>query len=415
MTKASTLVWLSRFGLSVWISAFVFYAWWSYALVDTNLTLFSNPMFTRWQASRWDDLVQPDLIAWQYAGVVLALWSGFLMFLARLSLMGKSIKFQTVAMALGVSVFLLMLAQNPLSRDIYNYLFNAKMVVAYQANPHLQSALDFPQDPWIRFMHNVHTPAPYGYLWTAWSLIPFIASGLGQVFIVSYVFMRLWMVLGWLALLAALWWALSSTKENRLWRWSLFALNPLVLIEVLSNGHNDVWMMLPAVLAWGIALSVRRTWHWLAIAVLLGISIWFKFATVVCLPVFGLLLLSEVLPMLRTPTGKLAESIRLQIHVWGADLLAVAMVVPLFTMRSQQFHPWYAVWFLAWVPFVRQGWLRWTLIGLSFTSQLRYLPWLLAGQQYSPAVFDQARMITWSGAFLGLVLWAVWKLIPKRK
>src|SRR3990172_6981226 len=67
--------------------------------------------------------------------------------------------------------------QERLSSDIYNYIFNAKMVWVYGANPHRQVALNFPDDQWLRFMHNTHTPAPYGYGWTMLSLVP---SVIGQ-------------------------------------------------------------------------------------------------------------------------------------------------------------------------------------------------------------------------------------------
>ena len=43
------------------------------------------------------------------------------------------------------------------SYDIFNYLFNAKMVLIYGANPHIKTALEFAFDPMVRFMQNTHT------------------------------------------------------------------------------------------------------------------------------------------------------------------------------------------------------------------------------------------------------------------
>src|SRR5690606_16427971 len=86
----------------------------------------------------------------------------------------------------------LLLAYNALSHDVFNYIFNAKMVRVYQADPHNKVALDFPQDDWLRFMHNTHTPAPYGYGWTAMSLVP-SAIGMDK-FVITWELFRLFSV-----------------------------------------------------------------------------------------------------------------------------------------------------------------------------------------------------------------------------
>lgn len=399
----------------LWFGTLSFYSWWTYSLVDTNLTLLSKPFFVNWQARRWDELSNPLFLAQQYAGLVLGLWVGFFCLISQLRSQVLKESRQKLFFLLAGSVVILLISHNALSRDIYNYLFNAKMVVQYHANPHVQAALDFKDDPWIRFMHNSHTPAPYGYLWTGWSLLPFVISGAGKIFLLTYLAMRIWMVLGWMALLSVLWRILAKSNLDRVWRWSLFALNPLVLLEVLSNGHNDVWMMLPAVGAWGILTASRKNWHWFAVAGLLGVSIWFKFATIMCLPIFGVLFLSEVAPIFLSTSKREAKKLYDFIFKFGPELLAIVMMIPLLTMRSQQFHPWYAVWFLAWLPLVNKTWLRWALLGLSLTSQLRYMPWLLAGLQYPPGVFENSRLITWSGLIIGLVLWGAWRVTLRRK
>ncbi len=66
-----------------------------------------------------------------------------------------------------------------LSRDIFNYIFNAKIVLVYHQNPHFVAANQFLFDPQTRFMTWVHVPTPYGGLWTALSLIPAVL-GLGK-------------------------------------------------------------------------------------------------------------------------------------------------------------------------------------------------------------------------------------------
>jgi hypothetical protein len=67
----------------------------------------------------------------------------------------------------------------------------------------------------------------------------------------------------------------------------------------------------------------------------------------------------------------------------------------LFTTRSQQFNPWYLIWPLSFLPFLRSKTLKAGLVVFSFTSLLRYVPLLFVGG-YSEAVQLQMRVITWS-------------------
>lgn len=406
------------FWIALWCLTVVGLTWWSYALVDPNLTLLRWDPFVQWQTGRWQELLNPALLAQQYYLIVVAWWMAFLGVMGMIWRQPTKAK-EWVIPLLVVTVLILFAGHNAHSRDIYNYLFNAKMVTQYQADPHVQTALDFPDDPWIRFMHNVHTPAPYAYGWTWLSLVPFVLSGAGKSFLLTYLAMRAWMVLGWGVFLGAVWWALgkSDALRTRRWeRWSLLAFHPLVLMEVLLNGHNDVWMMAPAAAAYGFLLwKPRRFWQWGAIAGLLGLSVAVKFVTIVLVPIFVGHLILELAPKILSRKWTLLAWIERLAHQWSADLAALALVVPLFTARSQQFHPWYAVWFLAWLPFVRSAWLRWSLLGLSLTSQLRYLPWIQAGFQYNPEVQWQMRVITWSGLILGCTAYGLWRISQKRR
>lgn len=406
---------------SVWLVAVAFLAWWSYALIDGNLTLIQWAPYVEWQTTRWQETAQPVLLSRQYLSIVLIWWASFIGLFAwvKNSVQTRNLgKF--ILGLLAVTTVILMAGHNAHSRDIYNYLFNAKMVVNFQADPHIQTALEFSSDPWTRFMHNIHTPAPYGYGWTYWSLLPFVISGSGASFLLSYVAMRGWIVLGWLLLLGAIWFALRASRyipaQERWWRFSLFALNPLVIMETVLNGHNDVWMMAPAIAAWGVVCLARKVWHWPVIILLLVFSAAMKFATIVVWPIFIALLLSEVVIQRGNKIMSMGvKFVHFLVRGWIPDLAMIALLIPLFTARSQQFHPWYAIWFLAWIPFGKMHLLRWVLLGLSMTSQLRYLPWIEAGFVYNPEVQWQMRLITWSGLFLGVAGYQLRKIILNRK
>jgi len=59
-----------------------------------------------------------------------------------------------------------------LSHDLFNYLFDAKIVTFYHQNPYILKALDFPSDPWLRFMHWTHRTYPYGPSFLFLTLVP---------------------------------------------------------------------------------------------------------------------------------------------------------------------------------------------------------------------------------------------------
>jgi hypothetical protein len=300
-------------------------------------------------------------------------------------------------------VLVLWLGHNALSHDIFNYLFNAKMVVEYGADPHVRTALEFSYDPWIRFMHNVHTSAPYGHGWTMLSVIPYYL-GFGT-FLLTYLSFKAWMLIG-LVLYVLMGWVLLRRRSfsdtgSRLW---LFALNPLLLWETMLNSHNDVWMMWPALAGFAILTNKKLKWWQVLLATgLFAFSISIKLVTVVLIPIalFVLLwpLLRKKVPAILAWVGSVGD----HVFQYWADYAALALLVPLATDRSQQFLSWYLIWSWAFFPIIQWKWLRNLLLAFSVTSLLRYLPWLMNGLEYSELVQTQMRMITWSAVPITLL------------
>lgn len=362
----------------------------SYVFVDPNLVILNQPWFITWQQSLWAFSKNADSLSLAFLLVTFALvfsYASLLWFFRT-----AHVKLMPIHMFAAIALVLL-LGHNAYSHDIFNYLFNAKMVVQYQANPHVSVALDFPQDEWLRFMHNVHTPAPYGYGWTLVSLLP-MALSWGK-FLPAYVLMKLLVAAGLLLALFFVWKLLKMAKrEHREFWWLVLAFNPLLLLETLLNGHNDVWMMWPALAAWYFAKRKKNFKQLFFIVLLLVFSISIKFATVVLVP----LIIIEVVPL---PKIKLLQWMR---DHW-AEFSALALLVPLFTDRSQQFHPWYLIWSLSFLPFIDWKWLRYSLLGLSVSSLFRYYPWIQAGFQYGEAIQLELRYITWSGLLVGVAYW----------
>jgi hypothetical protein len=321
-----------------------------------------------------------------------------------------------------VAALPLVFAYNALSHDLFNYLFNAKMVVVYGADPHSQVALDFATDDWTRFMHNTHTPAPYGYGWTALSLLPYL---LGQgLFSLTWLLFKLFSLVSLvLTFVAVSFWSKAVYgKELTPVQVVLLFANPLVLIEVLANGHNDLWMLAPAI--FGLALIckfVKEQGKNLVAAgggfLLLGFSVLVKLATAMILPL-GLLLLALPIAIKRFVSkrswgkllpqpliGMFAERWFNLALVYVPTIASLLLFLPLLTARSQQFHPWYLLWPLVWLPFIQSRVWKVLLIVFSVSSMLRYLPWLQAGV-FTDEVLLQQKMLTWMPAAIALFyLW----------
>lgn len=390
--------------LSIWALLFfllsIGFFFWSFTLTDPNLYYSTHPIFVAFQNGMWSigEDQHSQIVTFWYVAMVAAAFGLYVMVLKQRFLP------QTHHLLLFAGSMVLFIFSNPaLSHDMYNYMFNAKALLLYGQDPHVQSALQIaPQDTWVRFMHNVHTPAPYGYGWTLLSLFPFVL-GAGK-FITTFLTFKLFMVIGFVLLFLFEKKLLERRKENvTKVDLALFFVNPLVLVETVVNGHNDVWMM---VLAFGSFLLLTYTKHVLSLptiasVVVLLLSSQIKLATILLVPVWVILLLSQVGAHKQ---GSLRKPIA-SIGLYWADLSVLFLFIPLLTTRSQQFHPWYLIWSLSFLPFIRSKILRAGLLVFSVTSMLRYVPFLLA-QEYSNQILVHSKLITWS-AVLFLLLWFV--------
>ncbi len=258
------------------------------------------------------------------------------------------------------------------SYDIFNYLFNAKMVLIYHANPHIQTAIQFAGDPLLRFMHNVHTPAPYAYGWTGLSLFPGL-TWLTQNFTLSFWAMKLFIAAFWLGQLWILQKLVRRLFPKEPWRFWLFALNPLVLVETLINGHNDAVMMFFALLSYWFFLNSKK---FKALLFLL-FSVSIKYVTIILFPL-----------SLQGPTLK-----KVDIPSFSALVLLAVMFI-----RPGQLHSWYLIWAFSFAVLSRSKWLVKVFTALTIGALLRYAPYLYYGH-WDPPVY-LIRNLIWVGSLL---------------
>jgi len=401
----------------------VVFAVFSYALVDPNLVISSHPIYWQFQNWMWQTFFHNSVLLTQTYLLIVTIW--FVIFLWIITLLRREKISDLVfkpEMIVGylLLIFPMLLAYNALSHDVFNYIFNAKMVMVYHVDPHQAVALDYAADDWTRFMHNTHTPAPYGYGWTIVSVLPFLLGG-GK-------FMTTWLAFRLISLLSlsGLLWVLQLLAKSwlhqplKLWQLSLVFLNPLLIIEVLGNSHNDLWMMVPAAGAMWCLTQInnfnKASLKWLLLAVMaFFLSVSIKYATLVLLPLLLLIMMEKVVMLnLRHKIrfglfNLIPEKAQQYVINWVDEKLikylplfaSMFMFLPLLTLRSQQFHPWYLIWPLIWLPLIKTAWWRQLLLVFSISSLWRYAPWLLQGGYEGEVLFYQ-KLITWLPAGLYL-------------
>ena len=197
----------------------------SYFLIDPNITFFQNiywVLFRDWAV--YLGYYRRD-ISWIVYFTLLVL-----LFIFHVIFIRKFKQYSTVHVA-GLIALLGCISYPFVSHDIFNYLFDARILTHYGLNPYTHTALDFQKDLWTRFMHWTHRTYPYGPTFLPLTLIPsFLGWGKFSLTFFLYKCMN-----GVLYLLAV--YFLNKTNKRIAFQ---FATHPLIIIEGIINGHNDM-------------------------------------------------------------------------------------------------------------------------------------------------------------------------------
>lgn len=286
-----------------------------------------------------------------------------------------------------VSSVILFLSYNAFSYDLFNYIFDAKIVTYYHENPYEKKALDFPEDPMLGFMHWTHRVYPYGPVWLG-ATVPLSYLSTNSLIASIFLFKALAVAsyLGSVFVLRKIVSNLDLAKPQ--FHLGLFALNPLVLTESLVSAHNDIFMIFLALLAFYCLMLRKRALSFMALLLSAGV----KFATALLLPVFAYVYLKK-------------GSIDWQ-RVITYSFIAMALAVIIATLRTN-FQPWYLLYILPFAALSKKTLVVIPSITLSILAFLQYLPYIYLGNYDAPiplvmAAFLSASLL--SGAlFLALI------------
>lgn len=313
----------------------------SYSQIDVNLTILQTKWFFdfQWWMMRLGYFNRP-LSTSILLGFIALLTVFYLYFLYKPR--------KVTILLVGLAV-LGLFSYPAFSHDIFNYIFDARVVVFHHANPYQYTALMFPADTWTRFMDWTHRTYPYGPIFLPLTL-PFYILGFNK-FILTLFWFKTLMVATYLG---------SSYLIYRLAKSPglvFFALNPLIIFEVLVAGHMDVVMLFFGLLAvWFLRLKkTKMAVFWLAFSA--GI----KYATALFLPIFI--------------WSKISQRAQL---LW---LVVLAITGAILQMVSREVLPHYLIvpiGFVALMP--EKKWIVWSGIILSVgLLVIRYYPFFLTG------------------------------------
>jgi alpha-1,6-mannosyltransferase len=204
------------------------------------------------------------------------------------------------------------------SDDLFLYHAYGRTIETYGANPLLYAPAEFPADPLLPLVYWRDLPSAYGPVWLLLSAPVSRLAGTDPTAAVL-AFRGLALVLH-LATAAALWVVLRRVAPREAAAGLVFyAWNPLVLVEVVANAHNDVLVALLAVMVAGAA-AVRA---WNRAAVLTACAILVKPFAVLLLAPLGLRILRATPPAHRTRVvaasiaAGAATSLALSLPLWA--------------------------------------------------------------------------------------------------
>src|SRR5258708_1730548 len=347
----------------LWFFGIVCLFLYSYTQVDLNLTLSQNPAILSFQRYfQQIGFFQRPLSTLLFVSITTLLFVLYIIFL-RAAKKRHITKKQIWMLVLFAAIFL-NFSYNAFSYDLFNYIFDAKIITHYHLNPYMHRALDFPGDPMLLFMHWTHRLYPYGPTWLGLS-VPLSFLGIGFFLPTLFLFKTLTTAcfLGTAYFIGKILKLISPAKGN--FGILFFALNSLVILERLVFGHNDIAMMFFAILAFYFLVNKKTT---SSIASLI-LSIGVKFATLFLIPVW--------IYALRSKKTEWEKVIFLSVV-----LMTIAVLVATFRLNFQSWYWLYVLPFVSLIPKKYNLYLAGIVV--SVFGVLNYVPFLYLGNLAAP-------------------------------
>ncbi len=354
----------------------------SYLFIDANL-VYLNFLYTDF-AFR-ERLITPAI----YVAFVLFLSLFYIYFLSRSQKNNEKISLKL----LFAPILLVFSYPAMLSYDIFNYIFTAKVLFFYHENPFLTMPIEFIGDPLLLFTRAANKTALYGPVWILFTSLPYL-FGMGN-FILTMLSFKLFVLIFYLGT-SWLIWNITKNKTSVYF----FALNPLVVIETLVSGHNDVVMIFFALLAFYL---LEKKNLGLSLGSLL-ISIGIKYATIFLIPVY-------LFSLINIHRGKSNKETNVYVYSFITMIIVIFFLAPI----REEIYPWYAVWFLAFASLcIKNSFIKYFSIVLSISLMFRYVPYIALGTYAGITPFIRS-VVTFVPIAIFVIFFAFNKYVWRKK
>lgn len=337
----------------IYIVLLITFSLFTFLFVDVNL-IYLKPFYTGIYLS------SKFLVTFLYTVFIVCFFTFYCVILKKLK--EKRIGLSLLRKLILVSVTILIFSYPAiLSYDIFNYVITAKVTYFYQENPYLVMPNEFNNEPFLIFTRATNKFALYGPSWIVLSFLP-QSFGLNNLLLTIFFFKILVMFfyLGTSYLIYKI--------SKNLYAVAFFALNPLVLIETLVSGHNDIVMIFLALLSFYLLLLKKSGLSILSII----FSILIKYATFFIFPVW-------VYAAWKVLYRKSIE----WSNIWFLAGISVFVIFLLSPFREEMY-PWYAVWFMPFVALTQKKLIQTITVVFTFGLLLRYIPFMALSTYQSP-------------------------------
>lgn len=265
----------------------------------------------------------------------------------------ESVQYKKIWFVVGALGVLGALAFPAFSYDVFNYITTAKVTYFHGENPYIVMPFEILNEPYLAFTRAANKVALYGPLWILLTSIPHYL-GHNNIWVTILVF-KLTNAFWYLAF-SFLIYRVTKSMKNVLF----FAFNPLILIEVLIAGHNDIVMMFLATIGLIVWFQKGLSQKIVGLFFLIS-SVLIKGATVVLLPLIFFRYLSRD----------------------RALFLALCLLSVVFFFAApirEELYPWYAVWIISPVAFLDLKKYKNVVIGtmiLTASLEFRHIPYMM--------------------------------------
>lgn len=277
----------------------------------------------------------------------------------------KSLSLKPLFIVLALITLIYSLSYPFLSKDIYSYYLYAKMAYFYHLNPFNTAPIELAgKDFFVNIAHNIRAPYNYGPIYLLYAVIPMAILTVNRI--ILYL-ITLKLLNGILFFISGFLLYKETNSDKRIF--AIWFLNPFLLIELLSNSHNDLVMISTFIIGF-YYLYKKKYFRSLGLIIF---SILIKYASIIAAPMF--LLNSN----LKTHYFKILGSI----------------LPVMIQLTKRAFQPWYLSWSYMFLPLAQMKTLSWILFsGLGFIQLINYYRFLESSGWGAGLVIEHPMLIT---------------------